>query len=471
MAHGEEPPDQLLANPRNWRIHPQFQQEAVKGVLDEIGWIQQIVVNQVTGHVIDGHLRAAIAISKGEKAVPVTYVKLSPDEERLALATFDPLGALAVADAEALSGLLSDVTPFATDQAVLALLDQLKMGGNVEIGLDDVQPGAPGSSDGLHPQPNLTEDEAGHLDDLAEPLRKASEDKLEALRRRWGVEPGQVWQIPSGTTPGVVHHLYVGDCTDQGLVAKIAGERSSLGADLVLTSPPYGTGQKYEIDAETGEQAREDSDRGRRSTEDSLRKLLWLLRDFVVAWKRVTPQFVVNLADMTVGPEVGKEFHTYGAMVDLFATNGVSLASTRIWHKDPVWVGTHPYWLNSYKPVHEYEFVGHFFDRERLAYKGVSERVPESEDWRFRGVWQMRSVASQGDGNHPAAFPVELPRRCLLLFSDPGQTVADPFLGSGTTMIAAEKLGRRCVGVERDPVYAAVALERMANLGLSPSSQ
>jgi DNA modification methylase len=171
---------------------------------------------------------------------------------------------------------------------------------------------------------------------------------------------------------------------------------------------------------------------------------------------------------MTVGPEVGKEFHTYGAMTELFKTNGVSLASTRIWRKDPVWVGTNPYWLNSYKPAHEYEYIGHFFDRQNLTFKKVAERVGESEEWRYRGVWEMRSVHSQGDGKHPAAYPVELPRRCILLFSDPGARVADPFLGSGTTMVAAEKLGRTCVGFEKDPTYAAVALERMSNLGLAP---
>lgn len=460
-GHGEEAPDQLLANPQNWRIHPGFQQEALKGVLDEIGWISQIIVNQVTGHVIDGHLRAAVAISKGEKSVPVTYVKLSPDEERLALATFDPLSALAGSDAQALNGLLADVKPFTSDQSVLALLDQLQMGSQVEVTLDDLRP----ESDAvLSSAPNISEEDAKHLDDLAGPLHTASEDKLTALMTRWGVAAGQTWRIHSGTVPGGFHTLYVGDCTKAETVRWVAPR----GVDLVVTSPPYGTGQSYEVDRETGEQAREDSTKGRKSTAESLNTLRGLLTTFVAAWQKASPQFVVNLADMTVGPEVGKEFHTYGELVGLFGLANLSLASTRIWHKDPVWVGTNPYWLNSYKPVHEYEYLGHFFDRERLPFKKVGERVPEGEEWRYRGVWQMRSVASQGEGKHPAAYPVELPRRCLLLFSDPGQTVADPFLGSGTTMVAAEKLGRLCVGVEQDPKFAAVALERMANLGLAP---
>jgi hypothetical protein len=59
-------PDQLLANPRNWRIHPKAQQEALAAVLDQVGWVQDIIVNQRTGHVVDGHARIALAISKQE---------------------------------------------------------------------------------------------------------------------------------------------------------------------------------------------------------------------------------------------------------------------------------------------------------------------------------------------------------------------------------------------------------------------
>jgi len=50
VGTGEEAPDQLLANPGNWRIHPRAQQEALSDALEELGWIQQVVVNPRTGH-------------------------------------------------------------------------------------------------------------------------------------------------------------------------------------------------------------------------------------------------------------------------------------------------------------------------------------------------------------------------------------------------------------------------------------
>jgi hypothetical protein len=66
-------PDQLLANPANWRIHPQAQQDALAGALDQVGWVQQVLVNQRSGFVVDGHARVALALSRGEASVPVHH--------------------------------------------------------------------------------------------------------------------------------------------------------------------------------------------------------------------------------------------------------------------------------------------------------------------------------------------------------------------------------------------------------------
>lgn len=123
VAHGEEAPDQLLANPSNWRIHPKAQQDALGGVLAEVGIVDTVLVNQRTGFVVDGHLRVAMAISAGQKTIPVTYVDLSEEEEALILATLDPIGALAVADKEQLDALLQEIE---TDNTGLkALLEGL----------------------------------------------------------------------------------------------------------------------------------------------------------------------------------------------------------------------------------------------------------------------------------------------------------------------------------------------------------
>lgn len=125
VGHGEEAPDQLLANPLNWRTHPIVQQEALKEILQNIGWVQDIIVNRRTGHLIDGHLRVQLALRDHDVMVPVTYVDLSEEEERTILATFDPIGDLATADKAKLSELLQTVD--IGDAIVRKLLDQLKV--------------------------------------------------------------------------------------------------------------------------------------------------------------------------------------------------------------------------------------------------------------------------------------------------------------------------------------------------------
>lgn len=76
---------------------------------------------------------------------------------------------------------------------------------------------------------------------------------------------------------------------------------------------------------------------------------------------------------------------------------------------------------------------------------------------------------TKGVGNHPAIFPVELPEFAAQTWSDTGAIIYDPFLGSGTTLIACEGLGRQCRAVEISPAYVAVALQRyLDTVGIRP---
>jgi hypothetical protein len=110
VDHGEVPPADLLANPKNWRIHPRHQQRALAGVLDRVGWVQDVIVNRSSGYVLDGHLRASLAISREEPTIPVSWVELTDAEEDVVLAGLDPLSGLAVADPDALNALLATDT-------------------------------------------------------------------------------------------------------------------------------------------------------------------------------------------------------------------------------------------------------------------------------------------------------------------------------------------------------------------------
>ena len=106
---GLEDPKNLLPNPANWRTHSDRQKHTLNAVMQEIGWVQQVIVNKGTGNLIDGHLRVATAIENEESEIPVLYVDLTPEEESLVLTTLDPLSGMAGADPDALEDILASL--------------------------------------------------------------------------------------------------------------------------------------------------------------------------------------------------------------------------------------------------------------------------------------------------------------------------------------------------------------------------
>lgn len=121
---GEVDPEKVLANPKNWRTHDEHQSEVVAGLLTEIGWVQNVVVNRSTGHLIDGHLRVKLARDRGEKKLPAVFVELSAEEEDIVLALLDPSGELADFDSVKLDALLGGLDT--KDAALAALIADLE---------------------------------------------------------------------------------------------------------------------------------------------------------------------------------------------------------------------------------------------------------------------------------------------------------------------------------------------------------
>lgn len=98
----------------------------------------------------------------------------------------------------------------------------------------------------------------------------------------------------------------------------------------------------------------------------------------------------------------------------------------------------------------------------RKLHSGKSDiKKEEFLEW-TNGVWTFSGESKKKIG-HPAPFPVELPRRCIKLFSYTTDTILDPFLGSGTTLIACLETDRKGIGVEMDKKYCALAKRRILN--------
>lgn len=137
VGYGDEDPQQLAANPRNWRLHGQVQQAALRDVLDKIGWVQPVIVNRRSGYVVDGHLRVMLALTEEETTIPVEYVDLSDAEEALILATLDPLSAMAGTDKDVLADLLRAMDE--QEGAVAEVLQDLGKKVDVDIAAPEVE--------------------------------------------------------------------------------------------------------------------------------------------------------------------------------------------------------------------------------------------------------------------------------------------------------------------------------------------
>ena len=165
-----------------------------------------------------------------------------------------------------------------------------------------------------------------------------------------------------------------------------------------------------------------------------------------------------------------------GGLLEEFALEaGLYLYDRRVWVKDAAWENSRWHTM-SYRAVDEFEYIYVFWkpgvtkvDKSRLT-------KDEWTAWGSRAVWNIPSVRANDD--HAAKFPVELPRRLIQLFTEPGDCVLDCFVGSGTSAVAAIREGRRFIGVDsveryvdmsQQALLAALTEVRHATLELFPS--
>jgi site-specific DNA-methyltransferase (adenine-specific) len=133
---------------------------------------------------------------------------------------------------------------------------------------------------------------------------------------------------------------------------------------------------------------------------------------------------------------------------------GLYLYDKRVWVKDPSWANSR--WTNSsLKAVSEYEDLYVFWKPGQQVIDRSKLTVSDWKEWGSRGVWYIDSVRRNDD--HEAKFPLELARRIVLLFSDKGDLVLDPFMGAGTTGLAAVRTGRNFIGIEKESKYVELA--------------
>jgi site-specific DNA-methyltransferase (adenine-specific) len=257
--------------------------------------------------------------------------------------------------------------------------------------------------------------------------------------------------------PGVVDQIYVGDARSMDRV------RPSSVA-LVVTSPPYFAGKAYEEELGTGH-----------IPATYVEYLTMLEEVFAECVDKLEPggRLAVNVANLGRKPYRSLSADVIGILQDRL---GLLLRGEVIWRKARG-AGGNCAWGSFKQPANP--VLRDLTERVVIASKGRFDRAVKGPARRAQGlpsepsttadefmdatldVWEL-APESANRVNHPAPFPVELPQRLIDLYTYRGDVVLDPFMGSGTTAVAAVRTGRHYLGYDTDEAYAKAARDRVS---------
>jgi hypothetical protein len=423
------PASELKPNPKNWRTHPQAQADALRGVLAEVGIADAVLARELedgTLMLLDGHLRVE---TMGDQVLPVLVLDVNEAEGDKVLATLDPLAAMAESDAAKLDAILRDVDTGSPElQQMLADLAE---------------------------EAGLYKDEAKEVveDEVPEP-------PVDPITK-----PGDLWVLGE-------HRLLCGDSTKEKDVAWLM---NGVKVNVAFTSPPYASQRKY--DESSGFKP--------------------IHHDKFVEWFADVQANVSRVLAADGSWFVNIKEHCDDGQRSLYVKD-LTIAHVRTWGwrfvDELVWThrGVPGSWPNRFKnawePVFHYshsstikfhpENVSHesddcFHEGGRVSDTNQTGNVgwSGSDISRLTGTARPSNVvdipnnpANHQGASHSAAFPVGLPSFFIKAYSDKGDNVYEPFCGSGTTLIAAEQLGRKCYGMEISPQYCDVIVKRWETL-------
>jgi DNA modification methylase len=436
------PLERLVPYARNARTHSADQVAQIAASIAEFGFVNPILVDSRDG-IVAGHGRLLAARKLGLAEVPVIVLDHLSETQRRAYVLADNRLALNAGwDDEMLAAELAELEGDGVDLGLIGFNEQELVALMAETDEGSAEPG----------------------EEVPLPPAKAV------------TQPGDLWLIGP-------HRVLCGDCRDQAAVAKLFGRGK---ANVTVTSPPYATQREY------------DPSSGFRP----------IAPDDYVDWYR---DVATSIASVLVGDgsyflnikEHAEDGQRHLYVKDLFIAHvrqwGWRFVDEFCWRKTDN--GVPGGWNNRFKNA--WEPIAHFSRGETIKFhpfavghrsedcfdyspnnpkstsgsgllgtgpRGEAAGKPGSrdEDGRFDGIARPSNVieakSESGQGAHSAPFPRALPEFFIKAFSDKGDIVFDPFLGSGTTIAAAHGLSRAGYGLEISPAYCDVILRRTGEL-------
>lgn len=429
VTRAREPAAEWVAvsNLAQWPDNPRKNDQAVDAVADSIkrfGFGAPILARKADGEIIAGHTRLKAAAKLGIDRVPVRYLDLDPADAHLLALADNKIGEKADWDDEALGKLLAD-------------LDEES---RAATGFDDAEISK--LLDGL------SGDEDNDPDEVPDPPKNPV------------TKPGDIWILGD-------HRLLCGDCRVAEDVARLCdGER----VNVAFTSPPYASQRKY--DESSGFKP--------------------IHPDSYVEWFEPVQANVRSVLADDGSWFVNIKEHCEGGQRHLYVKDltmaharkwGWAFVDELVWHKTAVPGRWSNRLRNAWEPVFHFALrtsikfdpkrVAHHSDRAVIGSGGSPKNAGGNwsipDQWAREGATALPSnVISIGTGGssstHSAAFPVNLPSFFIKAYSDPGDRIFDPFMGSGTVIVAAEQQERRGIGIEISPRYCDVIVQRWEKL-------
>ncbi|MGB9699285.1 MAG: DNA-methyltransferase [Thermodesulfobacteriota bacterium] len=223
--------------------------------------------------------------------------------------------------------------------------------------------------------------------------------------------------------------------------------------DLIVTSPPYNVDIRYN------------------SYDDTIPYDIYL--EFTDKWLRKAYKVLKDdgrlCLNIPLDKNKGGQQSVYADITNIAKEVGFKYHSTIIWNEQNIsrrtaWGS----WLSATAPyvIAPVETIVILYKKswKKTSGSGKSDITrKEFMEW-TNGVWNFMGESKKRVG-HPAPFPVELPRRCIKLFTFTDDTVLDPFVGSGSTLLACLQTGRKGIGIDIDKKYCELAKKRLINEG------
>jgi DNA modification methylase len=370
----------------------------------EFGLVDPIIARRADHTVIGGHQRLAVAERLGLQRVPVIYLDVSEGQAKLLNVALNKIRG--DWDEQKLAELLRELEPLPDLDLSVTGFDE----GNIRALLATVE---------------------------AQPFRNKEEDfdveaAIEEARKSTRVRLGEVWALGR-------HRLACGDATLGPDVDRLlAGDTG----DLVVTNPPYNV--DYRAEGSPSGRAPGRNGKGRRGQPLGPIEDDWMTPGEYQAFLNSS---FGNLARALPRGGAVYVFGGTGTFVpydQAFKAAGLHLSSIIVWDK-----GSLVLTRKDYHSQYELIFYGWVAGKPHTFHGGRGQ----TDIWAVSRDYPREYL-------HPTQKPVELVERAIENSSRPGQTLLDPFVGSGAAIVAAERTGRRCLAMEIDPCFAEVALRR-----------